>query len=256
MSEITREHRHELRDIVSGLAEALAASERRTDRLESTLRWGALAILGAVALTFIVLLKPLGTAVAQQATAPSGSVEEALDRINASLTGPTSTLGMMGQMMYAGINAAIREAETALADGTTTSPLYNLAHNVLYDHLKSQGVPDEEITLKRINDIPSQEKAQVLQGAIMTATGSVLVDAGVLMHRVREDSNLFRSVVEGMGGPNELLQGIKNELNAMNLALTSVPVMAVQMDVMNRNMSVMSHGVGSTMGRMGNWMPW
>ena len=90
----------------------------------------------------------------------------------------------------------------------------------------------------------------------MTATGSVLVDAGVLMHRVREDSNLFRSVVQGMGGPNALLQGIKDELNAMNLALTSVPVMAVQMDVMNRNMSVMSHGVGSTMGRMGNWMPW
>lgn len=101
-----------------------------------------------------------------------------------------------------------------------------------------------------------QEKAQILQGAIVVATGSVLVDAGVLMHRVREDSNLFRGAVESMGGPNELLRGIQNELHAMNMALASVPVMAVQMDAINRNMSVMSHGVGSTMGRMGSWMPW
>ena len=71
MSEITREHRDDLKDIVAGLAEALAASERRTGRLERTIRWGALGILGAVALTFIVLLEPLGTAVAQQATAMS-----------------------------------------------------------------------------------------------------------------------------------------------------------------------------------------
>lgn len=48
MSEITREHRDDLKDIVAGLAEALAASERRTGRLERTIRWGALGILGAV----------------------------------------------------------------------------------------------------------------------------------------------------------------------------------------------------------------
>jgi hypothetical protein len=256
MSEIKIEHRDNLRDIVAGLAEILAASERRTTRLERTIRWGVMGILGAVAVILIILLEPLGTTVAQQATSPSGSVEEALDRINDNLTGPTSTLGMMSQMMYAGINAAISEAETALANGTTTSPLYGLAYGVLWDHLKSQGVPSEQINIDTINGIPPLEKTQVLRGAIVASTGSVLVDAGVLMHRVREDSNLFRSVVESMGGPNELLRGIQNELHAMNMVLTSVPVMAAQMDVMNRNMSVMSHGVGSTMGRMGSWMPW
>ena len=32
--------------------------------------------------------------------------------------------------------------------------------------------------------------------------------------------------------------------------------MAGEMNVMNRQMSVMSYGVGSTMGRMGSIMPW
>jgi len=28
------------------------------------------------------------------------------------------------------------------------------------------------------------------------------------------------------------------------------------MDAMNRNMAAMSYSMGSTMGRVGNWMPW
>jgi type IV secretory pathway VirB2 component (pilin) len=256
MSEITSECNKDLHDVVVELGHALAASERRTARLERTIRWGALGVLGILALALTALVEPLGTAVAQQGASPSKSVEEALDRINANLTGPTSTLGMMGQMMYAGINAAVGEAQTALASDNTISPLYGLAYDSLRAHLEHQGVPPDQIDIEKIKAIPPQEKGQVLQGAIVAATGSVLVDAGVLMHRVREDSDLFRSVVESMGGPNELLRGIKTELHAMNLALASVPMMAVQMDRMNRNMSVMSHGVGSTMGRMGSWMPW
>ena len=55
---------------------------------------------------------------------------------------------MMGQMMNAGINAAIGEAETALADGTTTSPLYGLAYGVLRDHLKKKGAPNVLICIE------------------------------------------------------------------------------------------------------------
>jgi hypothetical protein len=42
----------------------------------------------------------------------------------------------------------------------------------------------------------------------------------------------------------------------INTALTAVPVMATQMDLINRNMSSMTYSMGSTMGRMGSWMPW
>jgi hypothetical protein len=38
--------------------------------------------------------------------------------------------------------------------------------------------------------------------------------------------------------------------------MASVPAMAAQMDLMNRNMATMSYSMGSTMGRMGKWMPW
>jgi hypothetical protein len=73
------------------------------------------------------------------------------------------------------------------------------------------------------------------------------------MQRIRQDSNAFRNVV---GGPGLALGAIQHELELMNRALTSVPVMAAQMDVMNRNMASMSHSMGSTMGRMGSWVPW
>jgi hypothetical protein len=56
--------------------------------------------------------------------------------------------------------------------------------------------------------------------------------------------------------PTIALRAIKQELELMNRALSSVPVMAGQMDVMNRNMASMSHSMGSTMGRMGSWAPW
>jgi hypothetical protein len=48
---------------------------------------------------------------------------------------------------------------------------------------------------------------------------------------------------------------LERELHLMNAAPASVPAMAVQMDLMNRNMATMSYSIGSTMGRMGSWIP-
>jgi hypothetical protein len=76
------------------------------------------------------------------------------------------------------------------------------------------------------------------------------------VHRLRRDSDLLRHTVNDIGGVKQTLDGIKYELGIMNIALRGVPVMAGEMGVMNRQMSVMSYGVGSTMGRMGNIMPW
>ena len=58
----------------------------------------------------------------------------------------------------------------------------------------------------------------------------------------------FGHTINDIGGVNETLTGIKQELRMMNGALLSVPAMANEMNVMNRQMSVMSYSVGSTMG--------
>jgi len=72
------------------------------------------------------------------------------------------------------------------------------------------------------------------------------------MQRIRDDSNAFRELI---GGPVPTLRGLEHELKLMNAALTSVPAMAIQMDFMNRNMASMTHSIGTSMGRMGSWMP-
>ncbi len=89
--------------------------------------------------------------------------------------------------------------------------------------------------------------------ALVDSAVTTIIDTVVLMQRIREDSNEFRNVI---GGPGPALSAIHEELRLMNVALASVPAMAFQMDVMNRHMGSMSHSMGSTMGRMGNWMPW
>ena len=77
-----------------------------------------------------------------------------------------------------------------------------------------------------------------------------------LVHRLRRDSDLLRHTINDIGGPSATLKGIEKELHLMNAAMMSIPVMAGEMGAMNRQMSVMSYSVGSTMGRMGNIMPW
>ena len=73
-----------------------------------------------------------------------------------------------------------------------------------------------------------------------------------LIARLGEDSDAWHNFIVD---PSPALTGIQRELGIMNGALHSVPAMVVQMDFMNRNMASMSHSMGSTMGRIGSWMP-
>ena len=98
--------------------------------------------------------------------------------------------------------------------------------------------------------------AQKIMIATLMAGGQTVVDAAALVHRLRRDSDLLRHTVNDIGGVKKTLEGIKNELSTMNMAMRGIPIMAGEMGIMNRQMSIMSYGVGSTMGRMGNIMPW
>jgi len=234
----------ELQQLVRDMGGILAASEQRTQRLEHTLRWALLGTLVAMALAAGVAIRPFGNAVAQGVMPPSKSVEEALDRINQNLM----PLGMMGQMMQAGIMAAVREAQAAQKDPTIQSPLGHYTHRYATEYLKTNHIASDQAT--------PQLMEQVYQQAIMEATGGILVDAGVLLARLRQDSDYFRRFLDRVGGPNEILSGIQGELHHLNLALASVPSMAANMSAMTQQMGVMSYSVGSTMGKAGSWMPW
>ena len=84
----------------------------------------------------------------------------------------------------------------------------------------------------------------------------VLVDAAAVVHRFRRDSDHFRGLINYIGGTNDLLKGIKTELNHMNGMLAAIPPMGHEVHLMNRQMSVMTYSMGSTMGRMGSIIPW
>ncbi|MCB1875712.1 MAG: hypothetical protein KDH88_07040 [Chromatiales bacterium] len=112
------------------------------------------------------------------------------------------------------------------------------------------------------------------------AIGPALEDGGILLQRLRKDSDALRALIakrQGIANPadmqgtgldleqsfeNELkalqsiAQSLSSELHLVNQALSAMPGMLQQMHEMNLKMGVMSHGVGSTMGRMGNMMPW
>jgi len=259
MSAINQENMMELQQKVLELGTALEVSERRAARMERGLRWAGIGAVAALAVSVGVGLRPLGSAVAQAtAPQPSQSVEEALDRINQQLA-PISQVGqMMGQMMYAGLGAAIMEAQTAVRDPDSKSPL----RPYMLEWFQANNIK------------PDQATPQNYQMAIMAAAGGVMTDAGVLMSRLRKDSDkihaLITALFEQVEDPHQGLQAIGQQLMTLNEALESVPemsrdvnVMTHQMGVMSTNMSAMtqqmgamSYSVGSTMGRAGSWMPW
>ena len=83
-----------------------------------------------------------------------------------------------------------------------------------------------------------------------------VVDATVLMHRLRRDSDFLRTRLLQTGRIDKVLDSIGFELETMNQAMRLMPTMAAEMNAMNRNMSVMSYSMGSTAGRMGSMLPW
>jgi hypothetical protein len=96
----------------------------------------------------------------------------------------------------------------------------------------------------------AQAEAMARQMTFGAMVAQTIVNAGLLVNRLREDSNELQKFP---GGP---IGAIKYELELMNRALAAVPAMPTEMNIMNRHMSVMAYGMGSTMGRVGNVMPW
>jgi hypothetical protein len=72
------------------------------------------------------------------------------------------------------------------------------------------------------------------------------------MNRLQADSDAWHQAILG-SAPS--LDGIRQELGVIQTVLQSVPAMVVQMDITYRNVAVMSQSMGSTVGRMGSWLP-
>jgi len=62
--------------------------------------------------------------------------------------------------------------------------------------------------------------------------------------------------LEVIGDALKSMPPMADYMNQRDRKMSAVPVMAAQMDLMNRNIASMTHSMGSTMGRMGKWMPW
>jgi hypothetical protein len=257
-----------LQAVVAQLGTTLAISESRTTRLERTIRWGALSLALVVALALITVFRPFGFALAQQETgSPSKSAEEAIDRLTESLTGQRSTLGMMGQMMGNMLELGTRRAMAEAQDIPTLTledcgPGAQLRAEIKQARVTNQlGFYVKCFFVKTNNANPSPLD---YQQAVMSAVTGAAVDLGVLVARVRDDSDAIRSfVVRYVGDSEALLRQIGGELELLNKTLESVPIMTSnvntmthQMGIMAANMNSMTHSMGTSMGRMGKWMPW
>jgi hypothetical protein len=219
----------QLTQSVAHLAETLACSERRYAQFARIVRWGTLIVFLIIVAVGLTVSNTMGIAHAEkeQGIQQGQTVVEALNNISANL----ALFGMVGH--------GLQQAMPAIKDTMMENPD---VRNQVKEFLKEQGIEETPENMK-----------QYAAAAILKNTVSTLVDAVVLMQRIREDSNAFRDVV---GGPGPALHAIQHELRLMNGAMLSIPAMATQMDLMNRNMATMSYSMGSTMGRMGNWMPW
>lgn len=214
---------------IDNLTNALEKSESRYAQLIRLIRWcvvgiGAVTISVAVAFTDI-----MSTAYAQkeQATPEAQSVVDALNNINRNL----ALFGMAAHYM--------QQARPAIEAS-------------VMNNQDVQSYMVQYLTEKEIDPTPKNMQQHAIPALINSAV-TTMVNTVVLMNRIRDDSNSFREVI---GGPVPALNAIQKELKLVNAALMSVPTMAVQMDLMNRNMASMSHSMGSTLGRAGSWMPW
>jgi hypothetical protein len=274
-----------MNETVRMLTETLAQSERRTASLERTVRWVVLGIVAGAVLVGSVAFNFIQRAQAQVAPGGQQSVAAALDRIGDNL----QMFGMLQQVM--GVMAESEDVQYAIIrdvlvdpervdelvktgsldrDGAIQSELKELldqldaanprkARKKALDKAVEAAVAQLQLMDQPGMTMPkAREMAQ--QMLFMRAAAQVVVDASVVMKRVREDSDALHSKFHEAGGPtlalNHVLAGIVEELQRLNVALAAVPAMAGEMNVMNRQIGVMAHGVGSTMGRMGNVMPW
>lgn len=219
----------ELRRVVASLSEALARSERRYAYLAQAMRWGVIGLVSLIVLALFASADSIGFARAQDSNGlPNAtSVVEALNNINANLM----TMGEVGRTLKT-FTPAVKQAVMSNPE----------VRNYVQDYFKRNN----------LNPTPEEQEAYAAQ-AIVESVVATFVDSVVLMQRIRQDSDALRDYLTG---PKDVLRGVVRQLEVMNAAMASIPTMAAQMDLMNHNMASMSYSMGSSMGRMGKWMPW
>jgi hypothetical protein len=261
----------QLTETVARLSEALAASERRHAAIARTVRWGALGLVIALGAALYAasdwmqaraaqLVPPgyLDGMERQMAVSPPqlDKVLQSLmgtDKMDGALVKVLQSAGMVAMMETQAIAHCVRDRD---ASGDQNKLCYAPAsvQDLGEYFFSADGKPVEPPP----QDASEQEQmayAQKMMAATMMAMGQVVVDAGTLLHRLRRDSDQVRGLFAAQGIA-QTLEGVRTELDKLNLTLTAVPAMAGQMDVMNRHMSSMAYSMGSTMGRMGNILPW
>jgi hypothetical protein len=102
---------------------------------------------------------------------------------------------------------------------------------------------------------PQSARPQPQRDAGPITLGEVAQDLAMLVTNLKEDSDILRARTLP-------LTTVSEELNRMNVVLSAIPAMAVDMHRMNlsmglmtQSMGVMTQSVGSTMGRMGSMWP-
>jgi len=272
MSDQQKTDIQQLTETVTRLSEAVAAGERRQIAAARNTRWASMAIIVLVGGALYAASDAI-KAYASQAM-NWGGIEQAISAQPPQLGGILQSLmatkemqGTVVKMMQSASTLAGIETNSyvqCVADRNELPP--EQARNKLC--FSRASVEDlGEFYLDAHGQVPTppgpnaSQAEQMAYGkkmmeATLMAAGQVIVDGGALLHRVRRDSDLLRHTVDDIGGVKELLKGIQFELAQMNGMFKAIPYMATEMRVMNGHMSIMAHGVGTTMGRMGNIMPW
>ena len=256
-------------ETIAQLSEALAASERRHAAFARTMRWTALALS--------VIVGGAIYAVSQQMAAYADQIDDywsgmgrmmgqqppSIESLLPSLATTDEIPGALVKVLQSAGLIASSEIESyrkcVEARANNPDQKDNLCHAQTSIEDLSQLFPPAPKPPE--NPTPTQQEAYqaalanwMMQGTLM-AGGQMVVDTATLIHRIRRDSDRFRGVIAQLGGVKETLASIQTELQRLNGALIAVPAMANEMNVMNRQMSVMSQSIGSTMGRMGSWLP-
>ncbi len=254
----------QLNEVVVQLAATVTASERRYASLARAVRWGALLFIVLVA-TAAYVASDMVKAYAAQAV-PWPYIEDQiaedppkLDDIMASLASTREIQGALVKVLQSAGAIATLEKQDYLDCVQVKGEYPRESKELCYARTGVEDLTEFFVLVdennKPLDPTSPEYKKRVMEGMLM-AGGQVLVDAAALVHRLRRDSDFFRETVNKLGGTNELLQGIKTELNHMNGMLAAIPPMGHEVHLMNRHMSVMTYSMGSTMGRMGSIIPW
>lgn len=272
MSDQQKTDIQQLTETVARLSETVAAGERRQMTAARTTRWVAMAVIVLVA-GAVYAASDLIKAYASQAM-NWGGIEQAisaqppeLGKVMQSLMATHEMQGTMVKMMQSASTLAAIETHSYVQCVAEREQLPPEQRNNKLCFSRAAVEDLGEFFLDENGQVPTppgpgaSQAEQMAYGkqmmeATLMAAGQVIVDGGALLHRTRRTSDMLRNTVSSIGGVEKLLRGIQFELAQMNSMFKAIPPMAAEMHVMNGHMSIMAHGVGTTMGRMGNIMPW